>query len=85
MWGGGPWGWHPGMVFGPIMMLLIVVGIMALIVLLMRGAGYGCHWYRHGDGPPTDAGTGVVRWTSLKNALLKARSARTSSRRSERC
>ena len=51
MWGGGPWGWHPGMVFGPIVMLLIVVGIVALIVLLMRGAGYGSHWYRHGDWP----------------------------------
>jgi hypothetical protein len=21
-------------------------------VLLMRGAGYGSHWYRHGDWPP---------------------------------
>jgi putative membrane protein len=34
------------------MMLLIVVGIVALIVLLMRGVGYGSHWYRHGDWPP---------------------------------
>ena len=48
MWGGGPWGWHAGMVFGPIVMLLTIVGVAALIVLLMRGTGYG---YRHGDWP----------------------------------
>jgi putative membrane protein len=52
MWGSGPWGWPAGMMFAPIMMLLIVVGIVALIVLLMRGVGYGSHWYRHGDWPP---------------------------------
>jgi putative membrane protein len=52
MWGGDPWGWHAGMIFAPIMMLLIVVGIVALIVLLIRGAGYGSHWHRHGDWPP---------------------------------
>jgi putative membrane protein len=40
------------MIFAPIMMLLIVVGIVALIVLLIRGAGYGSHWHRHGDWPP---------------------------------
>ena len=48
MWGG-LGAWRAGMVFRPIEMLLIVVGIVALIVLLMRGAGYGCHWYGHGD------------------------------------
>ena len=52
MWGGGPWDWHAGMIFASIMMLLIVVGIVALIVLLIRGAGYGSHWHRHGDWPP---------------------------------
>src|SRR6516164_9113808 len=36
MWGG-PWGWHAGFIFGPIMMLLVIVGIVALIVLLLRG------------------------------------------------
>jgi hypothetical protein len=35
MWGDGPWGWHAGMIFAPIMMLLIVVGIVTLIVLLI--------------------------------------------------
>ncbi len=47
MWGGG-WGgfWHPGMVFGPLVMLLALVGIVALIVWLVRGFGDGGH--RHG-------------------------------------
>lgn len=35
MWGGG-WGWYPGMIFGPIIMLLILVGVVALIVWLVR-------------------------------------------------
>jgi hypothetical protein len=80
MWGSGPWGWHAGMMFAPIMMLLIIVGIVALIALLMRGAGYGSHWYRHGDWPPYGRWQGVARSTSWKNALRKARSTRTSSR-----
>ena len=48
MWGG-PWGWGVGMIVGPIMMLLVVAGIVALIVLLVRGFGYGAshHWYSH--------------------------------------
>jgi putative membrane protein len=54
MWGG-PWGWHAGMIFGPIMMLLVVVGIVALVVLLVRSFGYGhSPWYRHGGYPPVD-------------------------------
>ena len=43
MWGGG---WHPGMVFGPLVMLLALVGIVALIVWLVRGFSDGGH--RHG-------------------------------------
>jgi hypothetical protein len=52
MWGG-PWGWHAGMVIGPIMMLFSIVGIVTLIVLLIRGFGYGAyhHWYRRGGHP----------------------------------
>ena len=45
MWGGG---WHPGMVFGPVVMLLALVGIVALIVWLVRAFGDGAH--RHGGG-----------------------------------
>jgi putative membrane protein len=53
MWGG-PWGWHAGFIFGPIMMLLVIVGIVALIVLLLRGFGYGAYNpYRHGGYPPS--------------------------------
>ncbi len=40
-WGGGPWGWPAGMLFGPIVMLLTVVSIVALIVSLIRGVGCG--------------------------------------------
>ena len=85
MWGSGPWGWHEGMMFAPIMMLLIVVGIVALIVLLMRAPVMGPIGIATVIGPPTDAGRGVVRWTSLKSALLKARSTRLSSKRNVVC
>lgn len=43
MWGGG---WHPGMVFGPLVMLLALVGIVALVVWLARAFRDG--GYRHG-------------------------------------
>ena len=51
MWGG-PWGWHTGMMIGPVMMLLTIVGVVALIVLLFRSFGYGgYHPYRHAGYP----------------------------------
>jgi|SRR5579871_1586031 len=52
MWGG-PWGYGTGMIIGPIMMILILIGIVTLIVLLVRGFGYGAshHWYRHAGYP----------------------------------
>ena len=34
MWDGG-WGWHPGMILGPLVMLLVLVGIAALIMRLV--------------------------------------------------
>jgi len=37
MWGG--WGWFPGMIFGPLMMLIVVGGTVALVVWLLRGFG----------------------------------------------
>jgi len=55
MWyGGGPWGWggwHSGFFFGPIFMVLVVLGIVFCVMLLGRvlahaGRGYGfgmCH------------------------------------------
>jgi len=38
MWGGGQWGGF-GMVMGPIFMILIVVGIIAAVIYLMRQFG----------------------------------------------
>lgn len=35
MWGG--WGWFPGMMIGPLMMLIVIGGTVALIVWLLRG------------------------------------------------
>ena len=48
MWGG-PWGWHPFMIVGPIFMLLAVIGIMAIFVWLVRWATHG---YPFRDGGP---------------------------------
>ena len=45
MWGspiwGDRWGWHPGMIIGPIVMALILIGFIAIIVSLVR-------WFSHG-------------------------------------
>ena len=38
-WGWGGWGWFPGMMLGPLMMLVIVGGTVALVVWLVRGFG----------------------------------------------
>lgn len=40
MWGWG-WRWHHGMIFGPIVMLLFLVGTVAVIVWLARGGHFG--------------------------------------------
>jgi len=39
-WGWGGWGWFPGMMLGPLMMLIVVGGTVALVVWLLRGAGH---------------------------------------------
>jgi putative membrane protein len=41
MWGG--WGWFPGMVLGPLMMLIIIGVTVALVVWLVRGFGHVEH------------------------------------------
>ena len=46
MWGDG-WGWHPGMIIGPIVMALILIGFIAIIVSLVRWFSHGAH---HGPG-----------------------------------
>ena len=39
MWGGGWFGW----IFGPLMMVLVIGGIIALVVVLMRNLGGSAH------------------------------------------
>lgn len=53
MWGGG-WGWYPGMIIGPIVMVLILIGFIAIIVSLVRWFSHGAHighgpYYHHGE------------------------------------
>ncbi len=47
MWGG-PWGWHPFMIVGPIFVLLAIIGIMAIFVWLVRWATHGHPFHGHG-------------------------------------
>lgn len=46
MWGG-PWGWHPFMIVGPIIVLLAIVGLMVIFVWLVRWATQGYPFYGH--------------------------------------
>lgn len=39
MWSGWGWGWFPGMVFGPLLMLIIVGGTAVFVMWLVRGVG----------------------------------------------
>lgn len=56
MWGSWGWGWHPGMVFGPIVIVLALVGTIALIASLLRWTAFGGFhrqgFYRHGGRCP---------------------------------
>ena len=45
---GGPWGWHPFMIVGPIFVLLAIIGIMVIFVWLVRWATRGDPFYGHG-------------------------------------
>ena len=47
MWGG-PWGWHPFMIVGPIFVALAIIGIMTIFVWLVRWATRGYPFYGHG-------------------------------------
>ncbi len=46
MWGG-PWGWYPFMIIGPIFVLLAIVGLMVIFVWLVRWATHGYPFYGH--------------------------------------
>jgi uncharacterized membrane protein len=47
MWGG-PWGWHPFMIVGPIFVVLAIIGIMVIFVWLVRWATRGYPFYDQG-------------------------------------
>ncbi len=47
MWGGWGWGWFPGMMLGPLMMLIVVGGTVAVIVWLVRGVAHIDHHAHH--------------------------------------
>jgi putative membrane protein len=72
MWGGG-WGWHSGMMIGPIVMLLALVGIVTLIRGLVRCFCYGgcCHWHRHGPCPHCGHWHGRAAQDILEERLAK--------------
>src|SRR5690349_6991933 len=49
MWGGG-WGWHPGVVLGPFVLLLALSGVVSLILWLVRWYSHGGHHHGYGHG-----------------------------------
>lgn len=54
------WGWHAGIVLGPFVLLLALIGFVALILWLVRWHSYGGHhhWYGHGGCPHCGHGRG---------------------------
>lgn len=40
MWAGWGWGWFPGMIIGPLMMLIIIGVVVALALWFTRGFGH---------------------------------------------
>jgi len=60
MWGG-HWGWHSGMIFGPFIMLLALVGLAALIVWLVRHFGHEPYHHWRGQGSCPRCGYGRLR------------------------
>ena len=73
MWGGG-WGWHPGMIFGPFFMLLMLVGVVVLVAWLVRGPAYHGFHRHHGSGWCPHCGRGDQGHEALN--ILEQRFAR---------
>jgi putative membrane protein len=69
MWGSG-WGWHLGMIFGPIAMLLFLVGAVAVIVCLARGFSHGGR-FGHGICPRCGYGRGRAALDILEERFAK--------------
>ena len=63
MWDGG-WGWHPGMIFGPLLMLLLLLGIAALVMRVF------CH-RRHGGCPHCGRGRSYGALDILEERFAK--------------
>ena len=68
MWGG-PWGWHPFMIVGPIFVLLAIIGIMAIFVWLVRWATHG---YPFRGGGPGHAALDILEERFAKGEIDKA-------------
>ena len=68
MWGG-PWGWHPFMIIGPIFMLLAIIGIMAIFVWLVRWATHG---YPFRGGGPRHAALDILEERFAMGEIDKA-------------
>jgi putative membrane protein len=56
------WGYHGGMIFGPFIGLLALIGVVALIMWLVRAFSWGhCHrWHGHGMCPHCGHGPRVA-------------------------
>lgn len=63
MWGGG---WH-GMIFGPLMMILVLAAVVAIVVLLVRWIGGP----GHASAPPHHAPPGRTALDILKERFAR--------------
>jgi putative membrane protein len=72
MWGG-HWGWHSGMIFGPFVMLLAIIGLVALIVWLVRHFSHESsrHWHGHGACPRCGYGRARLALDILEERFAK--------------
>ena len=72
MWGGG-WGWHAGIVLGPFVLLLALIGVVSLILWLVRWHSHGAHhhWYGHGYYPHGGPGHGRAALDILEERFAR--------------
>ena len=72
MWGGG-WGWHPGIVLGPFILLLALIGVVAMILWLVRWQLHSGHhhWYGHAGCPHCGHGRGRAALDILEERFAR--------------